>query len=251
MLKRILQPVIRSAYGMVTPLRRAPPEVSGRASGPSRSLLWRLVRTGASVEDGASCLRQLLPPDVPVTERSIHDAMAELGSSEALRSRLAEHEHIVGKHLQHRLREPITWDVLLWFVAPRLLRPECVVETGCATGWTSSLLLLALSLNDKGQLHTIDIPPVKGRFDMNFTLPEHLSSGFLVPESLKTRWSLTLGDTREHLAPLLRSLGQIDLFYHDSDHSFVHMMCEYTTVWPHLREGGILLSDDIGCNTAF
>ena len=58
-------------------------------------------------------------------------------------------------------------------------------------------------------------------------------------------------DTRKHLAPLLQDLGQIDVFYHDSDHSFVHMMWEYTSVWPHLRAGGILLSDDIGWNRAF
>jgi hypothetical protein len=43
----------------------------------------------------------------------------------------------------------------------------------------------------------------------------------------------------------------LDLFYHDSLHTFEHMLWEYQTAWRFLRDGGILLSDDIFWNRAF
>ncbi|MER3421200.1 MAG: hypothetical protein C4290_12070 [Chloroflexota bacterium] len=74
--------------------------------------------------------------------------------------------------------------------------------------------------------------------------------GFLVPPALRPRWTLILGDARDELPPLLRRLGTIDVFFHDSDHRYAHMMWEYTTVWPHLAAGGLLISDDISFHTA-
>ena len=43
----------------------------------------------------------------------------------------------------------------------------------------------------------------------------------------------------------------IDIFFHDSLHTFEHMYFEYKTAWPHLSEAGILLSDDIYWSSAF
>ena len=41
------------------------------------------------------------------------------------------------------------------------------------------------------------------------------------------------------------------MFLHDSLHTYSHMMYEYTTAWPYIRVGGVLLSDDIDFNEAF
>jgi hypothetical protein len=46
-------------------------------------------------------------------------------------------------------------------------------------------------------------------------------------------------------------LGSIDIFIHDSEHSYENMMFEYITAWHYLKEGGILLSDDTNLNKAF
>ena len=43
----------------------------------------------------------------------------------------------------------------------------------------------------------------------------------------------------------------VDLFVHDSDHSYGHMLWEYSTAWPRLSGGGVLYSDDIEWNSAF
>jgi methyltransferase family protein len=82
-------------------------------------------------------------------------------------------------------------------------------------------------------------------------LPPDLSPGFLVPDSLRSRWSLIIGDARHELAPLLERLGEVGLFFHDSHHSYSHMMWEFATVWPYLGRPGLLVSDDISWNTAY
>ena len=38
---------------------------------------------------------------------------------------------------------------------------------------------------------------------------------------------------------------KIDIFFHDSLHTYDHMMFEYLTSWDYLKEGGVLFSDDI------
>jgi hypothetical protein len=38
---------------------------------------------------------------------------------------------------------------------------------------------------------------------------------------------------------------------HDSEHSFDCMWFEFNEAWPHLRSGGVLLSDDVNSTEAF
>lgn len=74
----------------------------------------------------------------------------------------------------------------------------------------------------------------------------------MVPNDLRRRWTLILGDSRLELSRLLHSLSSsVDVFFHDSEHSYHHMMWEYTSVLPWLAHGGLLISDDISFNTAF
>jgi len=50
---------------------------------------------------------------------------------------------------------------------------------------------------------------------------------------------------------LLSELKQVDIFFHDSLHTYEHMMFEFETVWPHIKENGLIVSDDIYWNNAF
>ena len=72
-----------------------------------------------------------------------------------------------------------------------------------------------------------------------------------MPEWLRPAWRLHLGDSRDVLPPLLAELGRIDLFIHDSLHTYDHMLWEYRAAWPFLRPGGLLFSDDALWNAAF
>ncbi len=68
--------------------------------------------------------------------------------------------------------------------------------------------------------------------------------------SCEGRWTLHVGPSRTLLPGLARKLAPIDLFLHDSDHSYVAQYEEYRQAWPHLAGGACLISDDVS-NPAF
>jgi predicted O-methyltransferase YrrM len=134
--------------------------------------------------------------------------------------------------------------ILNQYVAVRALAPECVVETGIANGVSSSYLLLALLKNGKGCLHSV------GLADPAY-LPPGRDPGWVVPQWLRAQWHVHLGDSRDVLPGLLQQLGTIDVFAHDSLHTYDHMMWEFEASYPHLKRGGLLFSDDALWNDAF
>jgi len=150
----------------------------------------------------------------------------------------------VGAPLHAGMLSPLQAPAL--YVMARVTRPQIVVETGVANGWSTSFILKALERNDAGRLYSIDIPNAAGAL-----LPEGKTTGWVVPNALKTRWDFIPGDTRVELPRLLLRLQTIDFFFHDSDHSYEMMTFEFRTAWPHLRPGGLLISDDIRDNNAF
>jgi len=217
--------------------------------------IWKGIRQSEAISDEIDCLRRIVPL-LSGQKEAVRQYLEEIETAQEIRER-------VEYYVEHYGYLPFSWSwhqrfhgkqfsrVLFLYLLLRLIRPENVIETGCFSGWTSTLILYALHRNEKGHLWTIDLPAQAGRFSMDASLPQELTPGFLVPDMLRPRWTLIIGDTREHLPPLLHRLENIDVFYHDSDHTYEHMMWEYTTVWPYLRQGGILISDDIGANTAF
>ncbi|MBI2165012.1 MAG: class I SAM-dependent methyltransferase [Chloroflexi bacterium] len=135
----------------------------------------------------------------------------------------------------------------LLYIICRALRPEILVETGTSSGLSTALILSALEKNGQGRLYSIDYP-----FDVHgTTLPPGRETGWLVPQHLRQRWELVIGKSQDKLPTLLKGTGQIDLFLHDSEHTYEAMLWEFKTAWPHLRPGGILLSDDVLWNRAF
>jgi Methyltransferase domain len=142
----------------------------------------------------------------------------------------------------------------------RKLQPEVAVETGVANGFSTAFSLLALQANGGGHLHSIDLPREVGREYEPGTfyegegragIPSGSGPGWLIPEELRERWTLVLGRSQEELQPLLERLGTIDSFMHDSEHSFDCMWFEFNAAWPHVRDGGILVSDDVNSTEAF
>lgn len=132
-------------------------------------------------------------------------------------------------------------------VCTRVLKPAIMVETGVASGSSTYYILQAMKSNGRGTLYSIDLPNVgKGAL-----IPEGKEVGWLVPARLKCGWILILGRSQNELPPLVKKLKSIDVFLHNSEHTYKNMMLEYETVWPHLREGGLLLSDDVHKNRAF
>ena len=135
----------------------------------------------------------------------------------------------------------------LLYLGTRATRPRIVVETGPFNGASSAFLLRALEDNGDGRLHSFDLSEARDALGH----PAGREPGWLVPDELRHRFNVTLGDTRETLKPALRRLGEIDVFFHDSLHAARHMLFEFRAAWPHLRAGGVLVSDDVFWNPAF
>ncbi|MCA3749124.1 MAG: class I SAM-dependent methyltransferase [Rubrobacter sp.] len=125
----------------------------------------------------------------------------------------------------------------------RLLRPAVVLETGVAYGVSSAFMLAALEENGRGELHSVDLPPLRPRAGRFW--------GIAVPGRMQNRWRLHRGASRRVLPGLLAELGEVDLFVHDSLHTLRNMRFEFGAVWPHLRPGGAVLADDVERNAAF
>ena len=142
----------------------------------------------------------------------------------------------------------------------REARPEVVVETGVANGFSTAFSLLALNVNGAGHLHSIDLPREVGRDygpgtfyegEGRAGIPPGSEPGWLIPQALKDRWTLILGRSQEELPPLLDRLGAVDIFMHDSEHSFDCMWFEFNAAWPAITPGGVLVSDDVNSTEAF
>lgn len=165
--------------------------------------------------------------------------------------------HIKEKLFEAKKKEPRTagWiDLRLLpyiYALVRLFKPEVVVETGVGPGGSSAFMLNALEKNQFGVLYSIDLPGhdavVYPRIGKHYDLhiPPGFNTGWLVPSRFKSRWNLILGDAKEELPSLLRKLKVIDMFLHDSLHTYEHMMFEYILALRHLSQGGLLLSDDV------
>lgn len=126
------------------------------------------------------------------------------------------------------------------YLVCRVIRPSFVVETGVHYGMSSAFILQALHMNGDGELHSIDLP-TPGTDDF---------IGALIPDDLKVRWHLHRGASRRELPSLLVD-RTLDLFVHDSMHTYWNMRHEFALAWQHLRPGGVLISDDIEGNQAF
>ena len=111
-------------------------------------------------------------------------------------------------------------------------QPQVVVETGIGRGVTSTFILAALQKNGKGKLISVD----KGS-----------ETGQLVFNGLKMNWDKKIGKTSDVL-PTIND--PIDIFLHDSLHTYENMSFEFEWAYQHMPSGGIIMSHDIGTNNS-
>lgn len=136
--------------------------------------------------------------------------------------------------------------ILLLYLVVRVLQPEVVVETGVANGVSSSIILKAMEQNKRGVLYSLDL-----HYRDGIATPCGYNLGWIIPDALRSRWHLVLGESTSVLPKLLASIGSIDMFLHDSRHTYRTMIREYEIAYPFLKNGGLLLSHDVRTNDAF
>lgn len=132
---------------------------------------------------------------------------------------------------------------LLYFLV-RYKKPDRVVETGVAAGYSTQTILTALAANGRGRLFSSDFPYF--RFDS----PEQYI-GHLVEDGLRERWELFIRGDRTNLPRIIARCGTVDLFHYDSDKSYSGRRFALDTVAPHLAPHGLVVMDDIQDNFFF
>lgn len=120
----------------------------------------------------------------------------------------------------------------LVYALTRHFRPELVVETGVFDGQSTAAFLLAMHANQQGSLISIDLPavePIQGSTHrmLESALPPGCEPGWLIPDHLRDRHTLLLGDARQLLPETLERCGEVDFFIHDSLHTLEHQLFEY------------------------
>lgn len=188
-----------------------------------------------------------------VDQHIVHTTHDELTSAEEFRQHINRSLSEGARQMYIGQQTSAEW----LYVITRILRPTIAVETGVAAGLSSAYILLGLSENHGGLLYSIDLPnyeqvylPKMGMEPVSILL-DGKEPGFVIPEKLKTRWHLLLGWSQKILPELLKGLGSINLFFHDSEHTYDAMSFEYKMAWRYLGNSGLLISDDVGWNTAF
>jgi len=123
----------------------------------------------------------------------------------------------------------------------RWLRPVVIVESGGFIGMSSAFILKALA---DEKLTTSKLYSVE--------LSEDCEQGALIPEELRSSGGFV--PLRGRIEDFLNGdqlPRSIDMFLHDSSHSYQHMLWEFRQFWPRLRDGGLLVSHDVQMNAAF
>lgn len=121
----------------------------------------------------------------------------------------------------------------------RKRHPQTVLETGVANGHTTAVILAALNKNGSGTLISTDVAD---------------EVGGLLSAAEREEWryfKMSGRRPRSAFKSLLRQIGPVDLFFHDSDHTYEWQTWEYETVFGHMSPQGILASDDVDGSYAF
>jgi predicted O-methyltransferase YrrM len=147
---------------------------------------------------------------------------------------------------------------LYWLV--RKLNPKIIVQTGVCNGLSTAFMMLGLAKNGpQGSLHAIDLPPVFNPNEPGWTvkgkvygvvIPEGESSGWIVPDAYRNRFEVWNGDAKALLPKMIDQVEAVDLFYHDSDHTYDHMMFEFREAKRKLTPGGLVVGDDVSWNAS-
>jgi Methyltransferase domain len=216
--RELVEVVIDQAQRAVDPLRARPSAVA------------------RPLDEIAADLSDALGTDVPALLRE--DGMAEVDAQ------VGERIERLGPDLPFPIAHNAAPSLArLCYALCRALRPALVLETGVAYGVSSSFITKALSLNGHGELHSVDRAPVRPGVESYI--------GALVPDELRSRWTLHRGTSRRLVPRLLPEIRGLSLFVHDSQHTYRNVSWELRTVLPHLTRPAAVIVDDVAANRAF
>jgi len=136
--------------------------------------------------------------------------------------------------------------ILLYFLV-RKLKPNTVVETGVAAGWSSLAILRALRKNGNGKLYSSDFPYFR------LKKPEQYIGYLAKNEINKINWFLDIRGDDVAIPEILKRIGNdnIDLIHYDSDKSYSGREKVLKTLLLNISDKTIIIFDDIQDNLHF
>lgn len=115
-------------------------------------------------------------------------------------------------------------------------RPDVVLETGIANGYSTRIILSALNKNKHGRLISVEISK---------------KVGALLGKTDTSRWTLVVDEPAKNLLRALGIAKSVDVFIHDSDHTYENMLFELKYAYKKMSKHGFIMSDDVNQNAAF
>ena len=128
-------------------------------------------------------------------------------------------------------------DKLLYFLV-RLKKPNTIIETGVAAGFSSLSILKAIDLNKKGKLYSSDFPYFRLKEPEKYI-------GTLVDRDIYKNWELEIEGDSVNIPRFLNRIEKIDLFHYDSDKSYGGKLKTFELVRPKLSINSVVIFDDI------
>lgn len=132
---------------------------------------------------------------------------------------------------------------LLYFLTKKY-KPEIIVETGVAAGYSSNAFLAGMHENRKGTLFSSDLPYLREKNPEKYI-------GLLVEEKFKYRWRLFLKGDSENIKEIKKEIKSVDFFHYDSDKTYLGRQKTFFQIKPLFNKNSILLFDDIQDNCFF
>jgi len=135
----------------------------------------------------------------------------------------------------------------LLYLLVRASQPDRVVETGVRPGYTTTWILAALEAAGRGELVSLGPGPAAGRA----LGVQHVTVGQFVPPSIRSRWTLALGNSEARLREILASTRQVDLFLYDNGPDPARARFELRSAWDALSPRGVLLAHRVDASPAW
>ena len=132
----------------------------------------------------------------------------------------------------------------LLFFLTRFLKPNIVLETGVAAGYSSKVILKAIEKNKNGSLYSSDFPYFRIKNPEKYI-------GILLSEKLKQNWNLSIEGDEINLRRFFKVIKKIDLFHYDSDKSYNGKKKVFNLIIEKMSKGSVMIFDDIQDDTFF
>jgi len=162
------------------------------------------------------------------------DLLNDISTAKILYQRVLEDQRLITNERWNAELELFS----LLYVLVKSKKPQLVVETGVANGVSTNSIMLALGeANSSGSLHSFDVLPE--------TKDAYIGVG---------KWNFHLLDkksTHKQLSVAVGNSPLVDIWLHDSNHGYRWQKFEYLLALSRLKEGGILISDDIDASPAW